>query len=206
MAADQKQPLRTACLRRLAALAEEGRRAESEAIASALIAHPRFRAARIVYAYAPLRTEPDWMAAWDAERLWAFPRCEGGDLRFYIVANRGDLSRGNYGILEPAAGRPAPAPDLILVPGLAFDHSGGRLGRGRGYYDRFLIGCAGYRLGLAFRCQFVGGVPVEPCDVPMDGVLTADGWEDAGGGRWTARSEEGCRETPRPDPGDPQGI
>ena len=61
---------------------------------------------------------------------------------------------------------------MILVPGLAFDLRGGRLGRGRGYYDRFLAGATGLRVGVCFEDQIVADVPLEPHDLRMDFVVT----------------------------------
>jgi 5-formyltetrahydrofolate cyclo-ligase len=69
---------------------------------------------------------------------------------------------------------------LFLVPGIAFDETGGRLGRGRGWYDRVLCRYAhAARWGLAFALQMVTRVPVDPWDVPMDAVVTERGWVDA---------------------------
>lgn len=92
------------------------------------------------------------------------------------------LRPGHGGIREPRSGLAAlPArrlrrPDVLwLVPGLAFDRFGGRLGRGRGYFDRLLAGATGPRVGVAFACQLVARVPGEPHDVPMHQVLTERG-------------------------------
>ena len=95
-----------------------------------------------------------------------------------------DLRDGSYGILEPREGLALGDPealDLVLVPGRAFDRSGGRLGRGKGYYDGFLSRLrpresgGPCKLGVAFACQIVESVPVEVRDVRMDAVVTDDG-------------------------------
>jgi 5-formyltetrahydrofolate cyclo-ligase len=65
---------------------------------------------------------------------------------------------------------------LILVPGVAFDLRGGRLGRGRGYYDRLLSGLQGYRCGVAFDEQIVDRVPLEPHDASLNCILTPSRW------------------------------
>ena len=65
--------------------------------------------------------------------------------------------------------------DLYIVPGLAFDRKGNRLGRGRGYYDRLLSGVAAPKIGLAFDIQVVAEVPCSSYDVPMDMVITERG-------------------------------
>ena len=69
--------------------------------------------------------------------------------------------------------------DLIIVPGLGFDPSGARLGRGAGFYDRYLVRTAGrtplpITIGAAFSCQVVGRVPVEAWDVPLDAIAASD--------------------------------
>ena len=66
--------------------------------------------------------------------------------------------------------------DLVIVPGVAFDRQGGRLGYGKGYYDRFLDQSLAFRLALAFDFQLLETVPTEMHDVPMDGILTENGF------------------------------
>ena len=65
--------------------------------------------------------------------------------------------------------------DLVIVPGVAFDRKGGRLGHGKGYYDRFLEITSAFRLGLAFDCQLLENVPTELHDVPMNAILSESG-------------------------------
>ena len=90
-----------------------------------------------------------------------------------------ELRPGRFGILEPPEGSPeASAFDWIVVPGVAFTEEGGRVGRGGGYYDRFLASASGRRLALAFSLQRVVDVAFDPWDVPMDEIL----WEDVEGG------------------------
>ena len=89
------------------------------------------------------------------------------------------LRSGALGVLEPSLEqRIALSPeifDLVLVPGLAFDSQGGRLGYGRGYYDRFLDQTHAFRLALAFDFQLFETVPTESHDIPMDGILSEKG-------------------------------
>ena len=81
------------------------------------------------------------------------------------------LTPGRYGTRHPDG--PADAPDYVLVPLLAFDRAGNRLGYGAGYYDRTLAALpAAFRLGVGFACQEVEKVPVSPADVPLDAVAT----------------------------------
>ena len=87
-----------------------------------------------------------------------------------------DLTEGAYGILEPveaARALPAPEPDLILIPGTAFDERGGRVGRGKGFYDRFLEDRPGLNAGLAFEAQVLRKkLPLEAHDQLLDGLVT----------------------------------
>lgn len=96
---------------------------------------------------------------------------------FQIRHPRKDLRKGTYGIQEPGAlsfhqGNPARL-DLVIVPGLGFDRRGGRLGRGGGYFDRFLLKTNRARkIGLAFREQMVRKIPIGSHDIRVDRVIT----------------------------------
>lgn len=87
-----------------------------------------------------------------------------------------DLAEGAYGIREPvpeARNGGAPEPDLILVPGLAFDARGGRLGKGKGFYDRYLPGARGLKAGVAYDVQIAEkNLPLDAHDQSMDAVVT----------------------------------
>ena len=111
-----------------------------------------------------------------------YPRmCEDGNLTFFRHEESDGWERGRFGIREP---RPVPGRegirkgfDLVVVPGLAFDAAGRRLGQGHGYYDRFLfdLGGTAVTIGLAFSWQLVPEVPVDAWDVPVDAVVTENG-------------------------------
>ena len=86
-----------------------------------------------------------------------------------------DLASGKFGILEPTPGCSiinTSHMDLTLVPGLAFDKHGWRLGRGKGFYDRLLAGLDGVRIGIAFDHQWLETVPHETLDQKMDWIIT----------------------------------
>ena len=150
----------------------------SAAIFSAVERLPEFRAARTVAVFAALPDEPatdEVLARWASTRRVVLPRVEGDAMRFY--ACRPDaLVFGAFGILEPQGERPCPAGeiDLVVCPGVAFTADGRRLGRGRGYYDRYLGDPAfrGFRVGVCYAHQLVDDLPVEPHDVRMERVIT----------------------------------
>ncbi len=111
-----------------------------------------------------------------------YPRVAGkGSLAFYPHREGDGWETGPYGILEPSI--PAGIEprlsgwDIIVVPGLAFDRRGNRLGRGFGYYDRFLEGVPESvpRVGLAYADQRVPEVPVDAWDVPVHALVTEEG-------------------------------
>jgi 5-formyltetrahydrofolate cyclo-ligase len=134
--------------------------------------------------YAPLpdelSTELIERAAREAGKRVALPRMQPGR-RLEFVWNRSfeDLRPGRYGVLEaPAGGELASLGELglLVVPGVAFDRAGGRLGRGAGYYDRALaarVGSGPHRFGFAESSQIVEEVPMEEFDQRMDAVVTA---------------------------------
>lgn len=92
------------------------------------------------------------------------------------VVDTKELMPGSYGILEPPFDQKRVGPpenlDLVVIPGIGFDHEGGRLGRGEGYFDRFLREAKkAYKIGLAFRCQVVERIPQTVDDVTLDEIL-----------------------------------
>jgi 5-formyltetrahydrofolate cyclo-ligase len=144
-----------------------------------------------VLLFAPL---PDELDLWPlleealaAGKIAALPRYHPADKNYVAcrVQNvRSDIVTGEFGIREPAARCPEiplSRLDLILVPGVAFDWHGHRLGRGKGFYDRLLADTRGVKCGIAFAGQMVNEVPTGPSDVRMNFILTpARGAEIAG--------------------------
>ncbi len=140
-----------------------------------------FRQAKTIMAYAAISTEVDLSPVLKATladgKTLILPRCEAGGI---MTARRIDdfsqLTTGTYGIPEPnpdAPMVPAAEIDLILVPGMAFDALGRRLGRGKGYYDRFLVDFHGKTMGICG--QLMAEVPVEQHDITMDAVAVDRG-------------------------------
>ncbi len=126
-------------------------------------------------------TQPLIDRAYAEGRQVVLPRMiEGATLAFAAVEATDDLRIGRHGVLEPdarSAVRRLSPDTVVLVPGLAFDREGRRLGRGAGYYDRALADYAAAAarpcfIGLAFGDQIVDDVPIGPRDVRMDGVVT----------------------------------
>jgi 5-formyltetrahydrofolate cyclo-ligase len=113
----------------------------------------------------------------------AFPRIAGKDqpLDFHLVPKgfydgSEVLSPGAHGIHEPPPDWPQVMPDLLLVPLLAFDAAGHRLGYGGGFYDRTLEFLCVPAIGIAYAGQEVASLPAEPHDMALDGILTETGF------------------------------
>lgn len=166
----------------------------SARIAERVLHHPGYQAARAVMAYAGMQDEvrTDGLAREILRSGRALYLPVTGEDRRMWPARLLELSRvrkGRFGILEPLDPTPANPleMDLILVPGLAFDRVGNRLGYGGGYYDRFLPQCTGLKVGLAFEVQLMEAVPVERHDVPMDYLITERAVYDCAAGRSPTR-------------------
>ena len=133
--------------------------------------------------YCGMGTEPDTLRLLppllDRGKQVGLPRClPGNRMEVRLVQTNSRLIRHPYGMLEPDPACPALSPgeiQLALVPGLAFDRSGGRLGRGGGYYDRWLTGFSGLTAALCRDAQLVDAVPRLPHDLGVDLVLTETG-------------------------------
>ena len=136
----------------------------------------------VVAVYSALSGEADLSSivdTWLAEgRIVLYPRVIGkGTMGFVRVRSRSELSPAAFGILEPTGEVWTGSVDAVLVPGLAFDLLGNRLGFGGGYYDRFLQPPRPSRvIGVGFDWQMVRRLPAEPHDVLMDAVVTDRRW------------------------------
>jgi 5-formyltetrahydrofolate cyclo-ligase len=195
--AHAKSQLRAHARGSLASIDPAQRAAWSQSIRRHLAAHPRFQTARRLLAFAPLPDEPDLapllLQVIADGRTIALPRVHWatGAMTPAVIADwMLDLTPSNPptpasttspaaarpALLEPSAHCPSLDPstlDLVLVPGLAFDRAGRRLGRGRGFYDRFLtaLGPGVFKLGIAFWPQVVDSVPAGPEDCPVDAIV-----------------------------------
>ncbi len=169
-------------------VAQKDKDALSRQICATFMARPEYADAKTVLFYVDAGSEvrtrqalPD--ALKDGKRI-VVPWCvvETNELELFHLEDMSELVEGAYKILEPrddlrfAPGkRLTPADlDLVMVPGTAFDPRGGRMGQGKGYYDRLLANTRPdvTLIGLAFECQMFPEIPVAPHDVFMDAVIT----------------------------------
>ncbi|WP_028577682.1 5-formyltetrahydrofolate cyclo-ligase [Desulfomicrobium escambiense] len=185
MQESSKTLLRADMRQRRQSLPPETVLADSARILEQLMSEDRIRLARSVMLYLPARNEVDTWPLLD--HFWAcgsevlLPRCcdgRPGIMEAFAVSSRAELGPGCFGLVEPlpeAALRvPDPQPEVVLVPALAFDRRGYRLGFGGGYYDRFLpaLACRPLLIGPAYAFQLVDTLPTEPWDHPVHLVIT----------------------------------
>lgn len=195
---DEKSRLRRSVLSVLQALSPDHRAAASRRLCDRFLISDLYKDARVLLAFFPVREEPDLRpvierALADGKTL-ALPRTDWAGramlpcaIATTAVGEPAGLVRARFGLLEPGpAAEPLPpeAIDLILIPGVAFDRAGRRLGRGAGFYDRFLAPThtppdpvsppRPVLVGVAHAEQILPRVPTEPHDRPVDFLLTPD--------------------------------
>ncbi len=150
-----------------------------ESICRQVLNTPAIRRAFCVFCYASFGKEAGtWKlmeALWNQGKYIALPKVSGKHLEFYAISGKRDLEEGVMGIMEPKStclriwdeGAP------VVVPGLAFDRSGNRIGYGGGYYDRFFKQEPDhFRLAIGYGFQLFESLPAEPHDIPMNRIIT----------------------------------
>lgn len=141
-----------------------------------------FRNAECVCSYLSIRSEMPTpgiiLRAIEGGKRVIVPKVMGKNIRFFRIRSlTDDLVRGTFGVLEPLDSCeevPATEANVCLIPGIAFDKSGNRIGYGKGYYDRFLSTLPHEipTLGLAYDCQVLDSIPAAPTDVPVQYLVT----------------------------------
>jgi 5-formyltetrahydrofolate cyclo-ligase len=161
----------------------------SERILGRLCAMPEYISAAIIMLYvsfrSEVRTRPLFAAAWNDGKRVVVPYCTDDKLGLFALDSFEDLAPGTMGILEPhpelrgdkTRQVGADEVDLIVVPGVAFDRACGRIGYGKGYFDRLLrhVRPETALVAVAFECQIFPEVPMLPYDVRVDKIVTEAG-------------------------------
>ena len=160
------------------ALTEEQISFASHGLTRQFLAHPLYLQAKSIYAYLSynqeVRTETLISAALEDGKRVAVPKVFGEEMRFLWIDENSPIAEGYKGIPEPVEGEIAGDPEaLVLMPGLAFDPSGRRMGYGGGFYDRFLAAEPHPTIALCYDFQLLDALPTEEHDIPVDAVLTA---------------------------------
>ncbi|MDU0457736.1 MAG: 5-formyltetrahydrofolate cyclo-ligase [Geobacteraceae bacterium] len=177
-----KRSLRSQLLSKRRALDHDAWLASSHAAQQRLLALEEYHRAGCIALYAPVHNETDTseilIHAFESGKRVLYPAVCGEHMVFRLVEGLHSLQQGAYGILEPCAtgiDHQADEADLIVVPGVAFDLTGHRIGYGKGFYDRFLKhpGLKAHLVGLCHDFQLLEEkIPGEQHDIPMEIVVS----------------------------------
>ena len=175
-----KQELRKAIRARKRAMTEEEIERRSRSLCQKFLESDAYRACRTLYGYLPynqeVRTVPILAQALADGKQVAVPKVYGDDMKFIVLADLTQVSKGYAGIPEPIADAPVAEDEtaLVLMPGLAFDPQGHRIGYGGGFYDKFLAAEPNHpTLALCYEFQLLPELDTEEHDIPVDTVLWA---------------------------------
>lgn len=174
-----KKEIRAEVRRRIKELSAEQMTSASKSIFKKIEQLEAFKQARCIALFAAMHDEVPTQVALDSwpqlGRRIVVPRVEGEIMRFYDYS-ADKMRTGAFGIQEPEGDVECRAEeiDLIIVPARAFTASGERLGRGGGFYDKYmsLNGFRAHKTGIAFRCQIFDSLPTDPHDIKVDEVVT----------------------------------
>ncbi len=175
-----KQALRKQIREQKRAMTEQEIVSKSETLGALFAASEAYRQAKTIYGYLPYNqevrtTEMLQKALNDGKRV-AVPKCYGDEMRFIYLDDLSKVSKGYCNIPEPIADGPiADDPTaLVLMPGLAFDPQGHRMGYGGGFYDKFLAAEPNHpTLALCYDFQMLDHLETEAHDIPVDFVIWA---------------------------------
>ncbi len=175
-----KQALRKQIRDQKRAMTEEQIVSKSEALGRLFVASEAYKAAKTIYGYLPynqeVRTTAMLQQALDDGKKVAVPKCYGDEMRFIYLDDLSKVEKGYCNIPEPIEDGPiADDPTaLVLMPGLAFDPQGHRMGYGGGFYDKFLAAEPNHpTLALCYDFQMLEHLETEAHDIPVDTVLWA---------------------------------
>ncbi len=175
-----KQELRRSIREQKRAMSQEEILRRSEILAKRFARCPAYQAAKTIYGYLPynqeVRTVPMLRQALEEGKRVAVPKVYGDEMKFIYLDDLSQVAKGYAGIPEPIADGPV-AEDgtaLVLMPGLAFDRQGHRIGYGGGFYDKFLAREPGHpTVALCYDFQVVEHLDTEEFDIPVDIVIWA---------------------------------
>ncbi|MGB5772070.1 MAG: 5-formyltetrahydrofolate cyclo-ligase [Crocosphaera sp.] len=173
-----KKQIRKKILDKRENLAESDFNKKSENLCQNLQNYPLFQQAKTILAYFPIRQEPELNSLFITNHNWGFPRCVNKNLVWHSWKPKEPLITGKYDILEPESNAPILSPsnvDLILIPAVACDYHGYRLGYGGGFYDRLLNSpqwCHIPTVGIIFEFALFSQLPVDPWDQKLQAICT----------------------------------
>lgn len=181
----EKKDIRMQILQHRELLDLNTRRQWDEVIFNKLINSEVYKKANTIFAFVSFKSEVDTHKiikyAIEDKKTICVPRIESKQkgMEIFKIDGFEQLKKGYFGILEPLESCPAidsKELDLILIPGVAFDRQGGRVGYGAAFYDRFLssLNKKVHKIALAYQIQVLNNIPMDEHDVRIDGVITEE--------------------------------
>ncbi len=175
-----KKQLRQTLLAHRLHISHESWQQKSQMLCDRLLNWQVFQEAQTILAFTSFRQEPDLSSLWHSfpDKNWGFSRCVKKDLIWHQVAIAdfaNNMRSGTFGILEPRDDLSLidlENIDLILIPAVACDRRGYRLGYGGGFYDRWLPNSTGVKAGIIFDKFYLDKIPNDIWDVPLDAIVT----------------------------------
>ena len=175
-----KEQLRKSLLTQRRQIPYEIWQQKSQALCDRLSNWQVFQQAQNILTFTSFRQEPDLSPLWQKfpDKNWGFSRCIEKDLIWHQVAIAdfsNQIQAGTFGILEPLQNLPLmdlAKIDLILIPAVAGDRQGYRLGYGGGFYDRWLPSSTGKKVGVVFDEFYLDELPNDPWDVKLEAIIT----------------------------------
>ncbi len=148
-------------------------------ICEAIEKNKSFQDAKIILCFWSLPDEVnthDFIQKWSGTKTFLLPKVIGENLELHKFTTTENMEKGEFGIDEPISETFSDYNkiDLCIIPGLAFDKEGARMGRGKGFYDRFLPKTNCHKLGICFPWQIVPKIECAPWDIPMDEVVSCE--------------------------------
>lgn len=182
-----KKKLREGALLKRNSIPAEIRAEKSRSITEHILQSEAYKQAKCIFSFVSMGSEVETREilnrAWQDGKSVAVPKTERNrEMHFIKICSFADLQEGRFGVFEPTGDEeliPLEG-DLFLVPGTLFDKNKNRIGYGGGYYDTYFEKYRGYRkIGLAFSEQISEtAIPVGKYDIPLDDIVTENGWEE----------------------------
>lgn len=179
ISSDMKQALRKILLEKRKDVSFVWKTKAEKKIRQKLFSLPYFKKAKVIFCYVSKPDEVDTLEIihrlFQASRNVVVPRVKGKKLSPFLIEHFDHLEEGTFGIFEPKRYQPkikSNAIDCAIVPGIAFDRQGHRLGYGHGYFDRFLKKLKCKKIGICFDFQIVDKLKTHAYDTPVDVVVT----------------------------------
>jgi len=177
-----KVQLRQKFLKQRKALSLQDWQEKSDHLCQYLCSSDIFQKAQTILAYFSINQEPNLNSLLILDKKWGFSRCVNDQLEWHFWQDQDNLEIGKYGIKTPLVNAPkieTKQVDLILVPAVACDHFGYRLGYGGGYYDRLFSNSEWEhipKIGIIFDFAYVSRLSVDPWDQKLQGICTELGF------------------------------